>query len=62
MAKKDGANVTDDASMAQRLGFDVTLVDCGSQNLKITYPEDVILAEAIIKSREEAMTEGKKND
>ena len=38
--------------MAERLGFDVTLVDCGSQNLKITYPEDVILAEAIIRSRE----------
>ena len=53
MAKKDGAAVTDDASMAERLGFAVTLVDCGSQNLKITYPEDVILAEAIIKSREE---------
>ena len=52
MAKKDGATVTDDASMAERLGFEVALVDCGSQNLKITFPEDVILAEAIIKSRE----------
>ena len=57
MAKTDGAQVTDDASMAQRLGFAVTLVDCGSQNLKITYPEDVVLAEAIIKSRETAGTE-----
>ena len=53
MAKKENAAVTDDASMAERLGFSVTLVDCGTQNLKITYPEDVILAEAIIKSREE---------
>lgn len=52
MAKKDKATVTDDASMAERLGFEVALVDCGSQNLKITYPEDVILAEAIINSRE----------
>ena len=51
MAKKDGAKVTDDASMAERLGFEVTLVDCGSQNIKITYPEDVFLAEAILKSR-----------
>ena len=57
MAKTDGAAVTDDASMAERLGFAVELVDCGSQNLKITYPEDVILAEAIIKSREAAKTE-----
>lgn len=51
-AKKEGASVTDDASMAERLGFSVTLVDCGSQNLKITYKEDVILAEAIIASRQ----------
>ena len=46
--------------MAQRLGFEVTLVDCGSQNLKITFPEDVVLAEAIIKSREAANTEAEK--
>ncbi len=52
MAKKDGVEVTDDASMAERLGFSVTLVDCGSQNLKITYKEDIIIAEAIISARQ----------
>ena len=62
MAKKDGATVTDDASMAERLGFEVALVDCGSQNLKITYPEDVILAEAIIKARESADKEVERDD
>lgn len=53
MAKRDGAAVTDDASMAERLGFPVTLVDCGTQNLKITFREDVILAQAILASRGE---------
>lgn len=52
MAKKDGVSVTDDCMMAERLGFKIKLVECGSQNLKITYPEDIEIAEAILKSRE----------
>lgn len=51
-AKKDMASVTDDCMMAERLGFKIKLVECGSQNIKITYPEDIVLAEAILKSRE----------
>ena len=38
--------------MAERLGFKIKLVECGFQNLKITYPEDIEIAEAILKSRE----------
>lgn len=52
MAKKDGVFVTDDCMMAERLGFKIKLVECGFQNLKITYPEDIEIAEAILKSRE----------
>lgn len=52
MAKKDGVSVTDDCMMAERLGFKIKLVECGSQNLKITFPEDIEIAEAILKSRE----------
>lgn len=52
MAKKDGAAVTDDCMLAERLGFKVSLVECGSDNIKITYPGDEITAEAILKSRE----------
>lgn len=51
MAKKDSVAVTDDCMMAERLGFRIKLVDCGSQNLKITFPEDMIIAEAILRSR-----------
>ena len=52
MAEKDGVNASDDCALCERLGFKVKLVDCGKTNIKITYPEDVIFAEAILKSRE----------
>ena len=31
---------TDDVSLAEHLGFKVKLVDCGTENIKLTYPED----------------------
>lgn len=60
-ALKDGASVTDDAMMAERLGFKVKLVDCGRENIKITYPEDAAIAEAIL-ARRAANGEGSKED
>ncbi len=53
MAKRNGTSVTDDCSMVEALGFKVKLVDCGHENIKITYKSDVYLAEAILKSRED---------
>lgn len=52
-AEKEGYVGTDDASLAEKYGFEVRLVDCGRDNIKITYPEDIIFAEAILKSRAE---------
>ena len=40
MAVKDGFEGTDDVSLAEHLGFKVKLVDCGTENIKLTYPED----------------------
>ena len=51
MAEKDSISATDDCALVERLGFKVKLVECGKTNMKITYPEDVIIAEAILKSR-----------
>lgn len=51
MAEKDGVTATDDCALAERLGFSVKLVDCGWENLKITYPEDVARAEMILAMR-----------
>lgn len=51
MAEKDHVQASDDCALAERLGFAVQLVDCGKTNIKITYPEDIIIAEAILASR-----------
>ena len=53
MAEKDKVDATDDCALCERLGFKVKLVDCGKTNMKITYPEDIVIAEAILKYREE---------
>ncbi len=54
MAEKDKIDATDDCALCERLGFKVKLVDCGKTNMKITYPEDIVIAEAILKYREAA--------
>lgn len=52
-ALEQGVPVTDDASAVERLGKVVFLVEGEEENLKITTPADMILAEAIIQAREE---------
>ena len=52
-ALEQEAPVTDDASAVERLGKTVFLVDGEEENLKITTPLDLILAEAVIRAREE---------
>ena len=51
-ALDSGVSVTDDSSMAEHAGFQVKLVDCGKENIKITEPIDIVIAEAILKDRE----------
>ena len=52
-AEKDGAAVTDDCAAVERLGKVVFLVEGDEENLKITTPTDLVLAEAILRAREE---------
>ena len=52
-ALEAGAAVTDDCSAVERLGKRVYLVEGDEENLKITTPVDLLLAEAILKDREE---------
>ncbi len=52
-AEKDNFTVTDDASLIEHLGYQVRLVECGSSNLKVTFPEDLPLATAIYQYRTE---------
>lgn len=43
-------SITDDASLVEALGIHITLVQGNDENIKITSPTDLILAEAIVKS------------
>ena len=52
-ALEAGAAATDDCSAVERLGKRVYLVEGDEENLKITTPVDLLLAEAILKDREE---------
>lgn len=50
-AVRDGITVTDDAALLEHYFYGVTLVDCGKENIKITEPTDLTLAEALLKQR-----------
>lgn len=52
-AEKDGVRATDDSMLAERLGFKVKLVECGNENIKLTTPNDIYIAEAILRARQE---------
>lgn len=54
-AEADHLVATDDNSIVENLGCKIKLVECGRNNLKITTPEDVSLALAILKTREETV-------
>ena len=43
--------VTDDATLAERLGYEVKLYMGSYQNIKITTPDDLALAEIVVKDR-----------
>lgn len=49
-ALQDGIQGTDDATLVERLGLPVHLVPGSRRNIKVTTPEDLILAEAFLAS------------
>jgi 2-C-methyl-D-erythritol 4-phosphate cytidylyltransferase len=48
-----GAEVTDDASAFEAMGWEVAVVEGSRSNIKITYQDDFIMAEALLKGRTE---------
>lgn len=50
-ATKDSFLGTDDVQLVERLGVKPVVVDCGYENIKITTPEDVSMAERILEKR-----------
>ncbi len=49
-AAESGLKVTDDASLVKWMGLEVELVEGEASNFKITYPEDITRADAVLKS------------
>ena len=50
-AEEENVTVTDDASLVEHLGYQIHLVECGHANIKITTPDDLPLAQAILNYR-----------
>lgn len=50
-ARRDQFSGTDDCMLVERLGCPVQVVPCSSENIKITTPEDLFVAERILESR-----------
>ncbi len=51
-AAREGFRGTDDASLVERLGLPVAMLQGSYRNIKITTPEDLILARAFLQSPE----------
>lgn len=49
----DPAQITDDVSLAELCGYDVAVVDGSYSNIKITTPEDLLFAGAILHAGEQ---------
>jgi 2-C-methyl-D-erythritol 4-phosphate cytidylyltransferase len=49
-ASKHGYQATDDASLVERLGKPVKVVQANADNIKITYPRDLQLADILLKN------------
>ncbi len=47
----DGAQLTDDCAAVERMGMKVSLTEGSKENLKLTTPYDIIVAEAILEAR-----------
>jgi 2-C-methyl-D-erythritol 4-phosphate cytidylyltransferase len=46
-----GDTVTDESGAIEAMGLKPKLVEAGAQNFKVTYPEDFVMAEAVLRGR-----------
>lgn len=54
---EQGHDVTDEATLAERAGYPVRIVDGDPGNIKITVPEDLYMAEALADGRRSALAD-----
>ena len=50
-AANDRFTATDDNELIQHLGYEVKLVECGRENIKITTPDDLTFAKMVLDAR-----------
>ena len=50
-AAADGVDLTDDAALVERIGERVVIVPGDERNMKVTTPEDLTIAEALLSAR-----------
>lgn len=55
-AATDGFVATDDNALVERLGYRVQMVECRKDNIKLTTPDDLALAESILRLRRSKQT------
>jgi len=56
--KIDAEKISDDSQLVEAMGHTVSIVKTDSSNIKLTYPADVAIAEAILKTRPRPKAEG----
>jgi 2-C-methyl-D-erythritol 4-phosphate cytidylyltransferase len=54
----NASQISDDAQLVEALGHKVAIVESDASNIKVTYPSDILIAEAILKSRPSPKPEG----
>lgn len=57
-AQAEGVTATDDASLLEWMGRPVTVVEGSGENIKVTRPEDMVIGEAILASRQVTAEKG----
>jgi 2-C-methyl-D-erythritol 4-phosphate cytidylyltransferase len=50
-ARREGVEATDDAALLEAIGVEVAAVSSSSENFKVTWPDDVARAEAVLRRR-----------
>lgn len=48
LARRDDVEATDDAMLVERMGVPVWVVEGSTSNIKVTYAEDILFAEALV--------------
>ncbi|QEY33257.1 2-C-methyl-D-erythritol 4-phosphate cytidylyltransferase [Synechococcus sp. RSCCF101] len=54
IASREGWSVTDDAALFERLGWPVRVMASPRSNIKLTTPDDLCIAEALLRRRDDA--------